>query len=54
MADTWLTAEEVQELTGRKRWTAQCRALAYMRIQFTPNAAGRHYRAKPARVKPVR
>lgn len=37
----WLTAEEVQELTARKRWSAQCRALAAMGVPFRPNAAGR-------------
>lgn len=37
----WLTAEEVQELTARKRWSAQCRALQRMGVAFRPNAAGR-------------
>lgn len=40
-ADTWLTADEVQELTGLKRWKAQCRALARMGVPFTPNGFGR-------------
>ncbi len=40
-SDTWLTPDEVEQLTARKRWTAQCRALAHMGIRFTPNAAGR-------------
>ena len=40
MAD-WLSAESVEELTGRKRWTAQCRKLAEMGIPFRPNAVGR-------------
>lgn len=39
--DTWLTPEEVEQLTARKRWTAQCRALSAMGIKFTPNLAGR-------------
>lgn len=38
---TWLTALEVIDLTGRKRWSAQCRALAHMGIPFRPNAVGR-------------
>ena len=37
----WLSAEGVEELTGRKRWTAQCRQLALMGIPFRPNAVGR-------------
>lgn len=41
MSDTWLTPEEVQELTGRQRWSAQCRALASMGVSFRPNAVGR-------------
>lgn len=40
-ADTWLTPEEVCELTDKKRWTAQCRALAEMGVPFKPNAVGR-------------
>lgn len=39
--DTWLTPEEVQELTTRKRWAAQCRKLADMGVPFRPNAVGR-------------
>lgn len=39
--DTWLTPDEVEQLTARKRWTAQCRALSQMGIRFTPNHAGR-------------
>lgn len=38
---TWLTPEEVFELTARQRWSAQCRALAQMAIPFRPNAVGR-------------
>lgn len=37
----WLTAEEVEELTGLKRWQAQARALARMGVPFRPNAQGR-------------
>jgi hypothetical protein len=38
---TWLTPEEIIELTARKRWTTQCLALAQMGIPFRPNFAGR-------------
>ena len=41
VSDLWLTPEEVAELTARKKWAAQCRALAAMRIPFRPNAVGR-------------
>lgn len=41
MTDTWLTSAEVEELTARQRWSAQCRALAAMGIPFRPNAVGR-------------
>jgi len=41
MADTWLTADEVVELTARQRYTAQCRKLAEMGVPFRPNAIGR-------------
>lgn len=41
MSDTWLSPEEVTELTAKTRWTAQCRVLAVMGIPFTPNAVGR-------------
>lgn len=41
MADTWLSPDEVVELTARQRWTAQCRVLARMGVPFTPNAVGR-------------
>ena len=37
----WLTPPEVAELTDKKRWAAQCRALALMGVPFRPNAAGR-------------
>lgn len=43
MADTWLTPEEVGELTGLRpnSWAAQCRRLAKMGVPFRPNGAGR-------------
>lgn len=41
MTDTWLTADEVKELTGRTRWKAQCRKLAEMDVPFRPNGVGR-------------
>lgn len=41
MADEWLSPEAVEELTARKRWTAQCRKLAEMGVPFRPNAVGR-------------
>lgn len=41
MTDTWLTNDEVTELTDKKRWSAQCRALSAMGVAFMPNAAGR-------------
>lgn len=41
MTDAWLTTDEVVTLTGRKRWSAQCRALAKLGFRFTANAAGR-------------
>jgi hypothetical protein len=41
MGETWLTPDEVSELTAKKRWTAQCRALADMGVPFKPNAVGR-------------
>lgn len=41
MSETWLTPDEVIELTGRQRWAAQCRALAGMGVPFKPNAVGR-------------
>jgi hypothetical protein len=39
MTDTWLTPAE--DLTARKRWAAQCRALAQMGVAFRANAVGR-------------
>lgn len=41
MSETWLSPEEVKELTGRVRHPAQCRKLAEMKIPFRPNAIGR-------------
>ena len=41
MTDTWLTPDEVVELTARQRWSAQCKMLAQMGIPFLPNAVGR-------------
>jgi len=38
---TWLSPTEIEELTARKRWSAQCRVLAAMNIPFRPNAVGR-------------
>lgn len=37
----WLTPEEVSELTGKLRWSAQCRTLARMGVPFRPNGVGR-------------
>ena len=37
----WLTPEEVEQLTARKRWSAQCRKLAEIGVQFRANAVGR-------------
>ncbi|MBU8978182.1 DUF4224 domain-containing protein [Lysobacter sp. MMG2] len=43
MSETWLTPDEVGELTALKpnSWKAQCRRLASMGIPFLPNAVGR-------------
>jgi hypothetical protein len=41
MGETWLSPDEVHELTDRTRWSAQCRALASMGVPFKPNAVGR-------------
>jgi len=41
MSELWLTPDEVRELTDKKRWTAQCRQLARMGVEFEPNAVGR-------------
>lgn len=41
MSETWLTPDEVEQLTARKRWSSQCRMLAQMGIPFLPNAVGR-------------
>lgn len=37
----WLSAAEVEELTAKKRWSAQRRALVKMGVAFTLNAVGR-------------
>jgi hypothetical protein len=52
----WLSPDEVEELTARKRWTAQCRALAMMGVPFKPNAVGRPLveRAAVLKTKPER
>lgn len=39
--DAWLTPSEVETLTGKVRWKAQCRALAGMGVPFKLNAVGR-------------
>jgi hypothetical protein len=41
VSEVWLPPEEVYELTGKRRWSAQCRALARMGIPFRPNDVGR-------------
>lgn len=41
MGETWLTPDEVHELTDRVKWSAQCRALSRMGVPFKPNAVGR-------------
>jgi hypothetical protein len=43
MSETWLTPDEVAELTGLapNSWKAQCRRLAAMGVPFTPNGVGR-------------
>lgn len=41
MGETWLTPDEVVELTGKKRWSVQCRVLAQMGVPFRPNGVGR-------------
>ena len=50
----WLSADEVEELTGLKRWKAQCRMLARMGVPFRPNGFGRPLveRASVLKVKP--
>lgn len=40
-AELWLSPEEVEMLTGRKRWRAQCRQLTTMGVPFRPNGVGR-------------
>jgi hypothetical protein len=41
MSELWLSPDEVEELTARQRWAAQCRALARMGVPFRPNGVGR-------------
>jgi hypothetical protein len=41
VSDTFLTAEEVAELSGRRRYGAQARALAKMTIPYTVRPDGR-------------
>ncbi|AIC11361.1 DUF4224 domain-containing protein [Xylella fastidiosa subsp. sandyi] len=41
VSNLWLSPEEVTELTARKKWAAQTRALISMGIPFKPNAVGR-------------
>lgn len=41
MSDLWLAPDEVEELTAKRRWAAQCRALAALGVPFKPNAVGR-------------
>ena len=40
MSDTFLTREEVRELTGRQKYAAQARALRAMGIEFRHRADG--------------
>lgn len=40
LAVTWLSAAELHRLTGKKRYTAQCQALAARGIKFTTAANG--------------
>ncbi len=41
MSESFLTPDEVFEITDKVRWSAQCRALARLGVPFKPNAAGR-------------
>lgn len=41
MPTPWLTADELLDLTGRQRWSAQARALARMGIAYRLSAQGR-------------
>jgi hypothetical protein len=41
VTETWLTPEEVVDLTGKLRWAAQSRALVRMGVPFRPNGVGR-------------
>jgi len=53
-SDLWLSPVEVEQLTARKRWSAQCRALAAMSIPFRPNAVGRPLVERTAVMRPQR
>lgn len=56
MSETWLSPEEVTELTAKKRWSAQCKALTQMGVPFRPNAVGRPLveRAVALKAKPAK
>jgi hypothetical protein len=54
MSELWISPEDVEELTGKVRWKAQCRALAEMGIPFRPNAVGRPLVAREAIQQPKR
>lgn len=41
MTGTWLTPDEVKQLTAKTRWSAQRKALTAMGVRFMPNAVGR-------------
>jgi len=41
MSDDYVSPATVEELTNRKKFKAQCRALARLGIPFRPNAVGR-------------
>lgn len=40
-SEIWLAPAAIETLTGRKRWTAQCRALATLGIPYRLSAQGR-------------
>jgi hypothetical protein len=54
VSDIWISPEDVEELTGKVRWKAQCRALAEMGIPFRPNAVGRPLVAREVIQQPKR
>ncbi len=39
--ETFLNPNEIEQITAKVRWSAQCRALARMGVPFEPNAVGR-------------